>query len=590
MTIFKKFRDYGNSIARFNELSTRFDEPTYISFNLNFGTNPVNEYNGVGGMGFFSNYDTMPHPLFRVSEYTEINDRDSYSTMNYLLDANEFTRAKMLREFIIKLKTMQSEFPWYFQKIEGVDELLKTNPKNAMRVSPDKRLTITALEGIDLRMSHLLNLYRKIVYDDVYQRWVVPEMMRYFTLDIYMAEFRTFHKANIFNSLGERVNKSQTSELFLEVLDFVIPVWVIKCEMCEFDIENITYDHLSGLSIGDTPNTAGVKFQIKVGKIYEEQVYPTFQNSYLIDKKLNGFDRSKETEITGATTLNLGLGNVNVPTTGEYDSTNSESDNNKVLRTGYLDAAQITPYNEYSGHRSGASFNQMTNSKSLFGAKAAGKDGKLFSEDDKIAKVDSTEPNTWLGNAAKFGTAYGLNKLESFIDKAKLTEVPGLGISFNEVEAALQSKDIITSLGIIRKGITQVSKKFIEPSELLEGKIDNNFKLYLVNVVNSSATSGINKLLQSAANLALTDEGVWQKIKDYSMATDLVGPGEKNTNNPIEGGAIYKDTVDKTTGGDKSIATNLVGNNEKNVEKKINTIILESAPSSTATTNKLYKI
>jgi hypothetical protein len=38
-----------------------------------------------------------------------------------------------------------------------------------------------------------MQLYRKIVWDDVYQRWILPDMMRFFNLKIYVSEIRLFH-------------------------------------------------------------------------------------------------------------------------------------------------------------------------------------------------------------------------------------------------------------------------------------------------------------------------------------------------------------------------------------------------------------
>jgi hypothetical protein len=350
--------------------------------------------------------------------------------------------------------------------------------------------------------------------------------------------------------------------------------------MCEFDIENVEYSYLSSLDVGSDPEQAGVSFSIKVGKIYEEQVYPAFTNMYLVDKYLNGFDRAIRKKLIDPGIEDLGSENFN----------STERNANFNLDPEMYTAIAQELYAQDLSHESGASFNEQTNSKNLFGARAAGPDGKLFTNDDNIAKIDPTNPATWIGNAINFGSSFLKNTLETVIDKARVTSIPGLGLSFNEAQAALESKNIITAFGIVRKAIDQVARDYTQPSELLDGKIqDEIFRNYLNEIVKSEATEN-NMQLQQAANMILNDDGIWGQIKDYSRATDLVSNGEVNINNPIEGGGNYQDTVNDSTHGDKSLATNLVGPGEQNIEKTISVgTIIEGIPTSKATSSKILK-
>jgi len=414
-------------------------------------------------------------------------------------------------------------------------------------------------------------------------------MMRYFTLDIYISEFRTFHG---YESLSEQTNDEN---LTLKVLDNIFPTWLIKCEMCEFDLENINYTYLDSLGVDEAPEMAGLTFGIKVGKMYEEQVYPTFQNMYLMDKYLNGFDRAKDKQLTGGSTSTTSIVDGQPVTTNTNNSAPFNStifrENFNIAPESYTLLAQSL-YAQDPTHLSTASFNEQTNSKSMFGAKAAGDDGKLFTNDDNLAKVDPTAPNTWFNNAVDFGKAFLRNTVEDLVDKAKVTPIPGLGLSFNEAQGALESKNIITALGLIRKATNAVAREYVQPSELLEGGIEDDlFRAYLEGVATSEATEN-NQLIQEAANIALNDDGTWEKIKDFSKATDLVGEntGELNSPNPILQGTLYKDNVDEATGGDKSLATNLVGEGETNIPKVIEAgEIFEAVPTSKATTNEILK-
>ena len=124
--IYKTFRAVEALTNRYT-LSKRFDEPTYFSFRLIFGHNSDDVYNIADNTAF---YDTMPHPLFDLGFTTKrsetfnpdspfiptiIREEHSYSALQYLIEANEPTRALMLEEFVSKFNQLQNDFPYYFQ-------------------------------------------------------------------------------------------------------------------------------------------------------------------------------------------------------------------------------------------------------------------------------------------------------------------------------------------------------------------------------------------------------------------------------------------------------------------------------------------
>lgn len=548
MSVYKKFRS--SKDIESGILSSRYDQPTYISFKLEFAQNNDLFYNDAGKTMYRTlNYDTMPHPLFGEQGAADINSRESYSSIDYLIDSNEYTRAKMLKEFISKFNELQRNFQWYFKSIEGLDDLLKIKLTSGQRVLSDKRLTINMLEGIDLRVSHLLNLYRKVAWDDTYQRWVLPEMMRYFTLNIYISEFRTFHTASI-----DQEN-IENQEMVLSILDNVLPTWIIKCEMCEFDIESFNFDYLKTLDISEAPNEAATSFSIKVGKIYETQTYPIFKNAYLIDKYINGSNRliEKQSYNTDGYLKN-------------YDHTSPDEENNYVKNEFNIAVAQNTIYDssEESYHKSSLPFNENAN-------------------DTTLLKSADVNKNTWISNALKSGTALALNYAEQQIDKLKMTPMPKLGVSINEFGTALQSKDIFSVLGMIRKAVTTVANDQVEPSEKLRDSIiDSSFRAVLEGLASSQSTSKDSIPLVHAANMALNDKGIWDTIRDYSRATNLSGPNEVNILSKIENQDIYKNIVGISTSNDRSKATDLDGG-----VSSIKSDIISTQIRSAATNNKL---
>ena len=580
--IYKSFRGVEQLAQRFT-LSKRFDEPTYFSFRLVFGSDADRNYNVANDQAI---YDTMPHPLFNpaskllIPGFTSstnvpgtpqpLTEAVAYSAMSYLNNSNEPTRVKMLEEFVSKFNTLQYQYPYYFQSIDGISDLLKVDPTKGQRIANDKKISVTCLEGLDLRMSYLMNLYKKIVWDDTYQRWVLPDMMRYFTLKIYLAEFRTFHTPNNADGFGDSlipiapknvpttqfdstqlimpksytpttpaqpaIVSTPTPPLYLKILDNVLPTWEITCEMCEFDITDVTYEHLNSLSVAGDPQQGAVKFSVKIGNIKELQTYPVFEQRFLSDRKLNGLNRTRD-EIS---TLSNANNRYAYPASLQVaQSRDAASDTNQhISGSPYIERANTPTINDTKGL-----ILQPAPSSELYNNMYDDKSGQ-----EVPLPVDNTQPETWVGNAINFGKSFAKGFVNKAVDKAKITNIPGLGVSFTEIKTVLQSKDIISALGLIRKGVNETVKAYGNaPSSLLEQPIqtDNIMRSFLTELTKSEATDDDTRLLQGAASLALSDRGVWEKIRDYSLATNLVGKGkgEVNTVKTLSDSKQYQQTA-----------------------------------------------
>lgn len=187
-----------------------FDEPTYLTFRIEFDFNrysQVNQGSTTGGDYTVDSFNYMPEPLLALpdgnkNEY-EANSIDNafkakdnfYSSYRYLRDAlGEKRRAEMLKQFILSLHDIQYHYPYYFTSVEGLDSITSINTERGIRLSNDNnKITIKCIEGLDQKITQLMQLYRKVAWDDVYQRWILPDMMRFFTLRIYVSEMRLFH-------------------------------------------------------------------------------------------------------------------------------------------------------------------------------------------------------------------------------------------------------------------------------------------------------------------------------------------------------------------------------------------------------------
>jgi hypothetical protein len=133
-------------------------------------------------------------PDGRLLSYTEDVPNTAY---NYLNSIGDIARAKYLKKFVSHLENINKTTPWFFQSIDGLAEAWKRgfNEDEFKALLPaDRKISIDCLESIDLRMSALMDLYRKACFDWKYRREVVPYNLRTFTVYIYVYEIRTINR------------------------------------------------------------------------------------------------------------------------------------------------------------------------------------------------------------------------------------------------------------------------------------------------------------------------------------------------------------------------------------------------------------
>lgn len=284
------------------KFSSRFDEPTYLTFRINFDIkltklNNIDDY--VNGINAWKKYDYLPHPLLQLERTTDVQgllskDIISYSSVDYLKNVlGETYRADLLEKFVKGLNDIQTLYPYYFTSIDGLGDLLKVDPATGRRIKDNTTITINCIEALDLRITQLLNLYRKAAWDDVYQRWILPDMMRFFKMDIYISEIRTFHSTKATQYIekqNDRLVESPSSKLggnsatdtkkFItlanDVINEILPTIKLSLSQCEFDISD-TMSYLNSLK--STKDSSPLpKIKIKVGNVEETQMYGLNKN------------------------------------------------------------------------------------------------------------------------------------------------------------------------------------------------------------------------------------------------------------------------------------------------------------------------
>lgn len=193
-----------------------FEDPAYLSFKLEFGDwgyslfdeddirnlQITNKFGNV----HLADFDQMPMGLLDLNyqdfdspdlPLTRFNLQSVYNAYNYLMNRDEDTRAEYIKEFTRGLLQLQKNMPYIFYNVSGIDKLREFQPKTGFRLK-DTKITIECYEGIDMKIKTLLELYRKAAYDEVWQRWILPDIYRYFKLIIYVYDKRILR-----NPLGE---------------------------------------------------------------------------------------------------------------------------------------------------------------------------------------------------------------------------------------------------------------------------------------------------------------------------------------------------------------------------------------------------
>lgn len=248
----------------------QFDEPTYLTFSLDFTFDDM----------YRSDDFLAISPLFNTKE------GKSQSAINYLLNRGHADKANQLSVFSTLLKYLRDDTPWYFQEVGGLNALWQkaTNMEEPMKGG---EITIKTLEAVDLRITELADLYRNAVYDKQFMRERVPDNLRWFSMDIWIAEFRNLR--NVLPSLvnlGTGVNIGGPNLAGLagagnglgNVLDNFGYV-KMKCRQCEFDFSE-SFPGGANMSIGGNKQQEVNQFKIKIGWMEEENHYSSGSATY----------------------------------------------------------------------------------------------------------------------------------------------------------------------------------------------------------------------------------------------------------------------------------------------------------------------
>lgn len=257
-----------------------FSDPTYMGFNFLIWPYTVYDPNN-------QDLDYLPQGLFLGVDGGEEEHVDS--AVSYLQRRGEYYRANMMKEFREGMMYLSNEEPWVFETVEGLSALWQIDSTKPFRAK-DKKLTFTCKESISMRITYLIDLYRKAAWDAQYMRWMLPETQRKFTIYFVITDYRTLQRGGI----------------PYETATFIS----YKLEHCEFDFLPNALDFSSSLSTYGTAEAVS-KIQINVGKITELNSFGLLGG--VLKDTLGTYDRGKESgakNFANFTTITDGTGDA----------------------------------------------------------------------------------------------------------------------------------------------------------------------------------------------------------------------------------------------------------------------------------------
>lgn len=307
-----------------------YDEPTYLMFALDFNFDEPNT--SMSG-------DTF---LWRSPLFSDRPGQDS--AMQYLTNNGFTPEANAMSVFKKILKYLTFDQPWYFQELSGLNEMWKqaTNIEVGQK-GKGLSLTVKTLEAVDLRMTEVASIYRGCIYDKTNMRERVPDNLRWFSVDIYIAEARNLRYRlpgignEVANTLGVNTSNISTvvgsGNLLTDVLRQYGYV-KFRCRQCEFDFsESFAGGATQYAATKNTPATSS--FKIKIGYFEEESRYA--DGSQLWDDSIKNSIRNPwGTRSIGAGVTNIGSFLTGLPHIGDNLSEAGQSLQNSLATIGGL--------------------------------------------------------------------------------------------------------------------------------------------------------------------------------------------------------------------------------------------------------------
>lgn len=203
--------------------------------------------------------------------YVDVSQMYLYnSAYSYLMLNNELERADLLKDFINLLSNINSESPWYFKEISGLDAALERKIDD-MKIEDRKKISIKCeKDAYDDRIGTLMDLYRAIVWSWQMKREVIPSNLRKFDMSIYIFDTMTT-PFNIYDNIYEKEYAS-----FTDISSsYQTSYKYIEFHNCEFDYNS------AKSALGTLDNSQGLQPEYTID-IYFDDCYEARYNEFLM--------------------------------------------------------------------------------------------------------------------------------------------------------------------------------------------------------------------------------------------------------------------------------------------------------------------
>jgi hypothetical protein len=229
------------------------------------------------------------------------SEQNKNSALAYLIRIGDNVRAEYMRAFIKLLRDISIKSAWYFRMIEGLEDAWKRDYMKPVLV--DKKIAIGCMESLDLRMTAMIDLYRKACFDWINRREVVPSNLRKFEVSIYVYDFRVFNdfgdaKSSVIAKKRQEQyilfgNKSNDFEYTDDLnIGRTTNRNIYHFKECEFDT-NESSEHLTKVD-NTTYEAVTQKIAFSYFDMYEENVYNMFLTGKVSDFTIKAIEQSTQ--------------------------------------------------------------------------------------------------------------------------------------------------------------------------------------------------------------------------------------------------------------------------------------------------------
>ena len=189
-------------------------------------------------------------------------------------------RMLALYKFGSTLRALQTETPWFFKGVNGLDKL---NSQFLTNIGKQQMLEIVCnTESVDMRLGTLLDLYKYACYDYANCKEIIPVNLRKFDMSIitYHMPLKLYNthiiQSNQRNKKDKESVESKTMYPITKKGDInfsnVMSYKMYSFKNCEFDTETLDSYTPSSLSNETAFNMGGNTLKIKYDRVYEHRM------------------------------------------------------------------------------------------------------------------------------------------------------------------------------------------------------------------------------------------------------------------------------------------------------------------------------